>query len=185
MQNKIRRYNLYALLCLLVSLGWIWLTKVPPGSSAYAAQPIPRKSFAAPDFILPAPDGAVYNLQDLRGRPVIINFWASWCPPCRAEMPALERVYAEYQEEGLIVLAVNTTNQDDLQAALDLATSLNLTFPILLDELGDVSSLYQLQAMPTTFFVDAQGIIQDVVVGGPMAEALLMIRAEQLTGEVR
>ncbi len=95
-------------------------------------------------------------------------------------MPALERVYQDYQADGLVILAINTTHQDELQTALDFASSLNLTFPILLDQDGEVSSLYQLQAMPTTFFVDRAGIIQDVVVGGPMAEALLRVRAEQL-----
>jgi peroxiredoxin len=95
-------------------------------------------------------------------------------------MPALQSVYTDYQADGLVVLAVNATNQDELQTALEFAASLNLTFPILLDQNGEVSSLYQLQALPTTFFVDREGIIQELVVGGPMAEALLRVRAEQL-----
>lgn len=185
MQDQKHRYNLLALVCLLASSGWIWFTKSPLGSSTYDALPIPRKSFAAPDFILPATDGTLFALHDLRGRPVIINLWASWCPPCRAEMPALQQVYQEYQDEGLVILAVNATNQDNLQDALDFASSMGLTFPILLDQNGEVSTLYQLQALPTTFFVDSQGIIQEVVVGGPMAEALLRVRAEQLLEEPR
>jgi thiol-disulfide isomerase/thioredoxin len=180
MTHRQRRYNLLALACLLAASGWIWLTRIPPGSSSYTTLPLPRTSFAAPNFTLSATDGTLYTLQDLRGKPVIINLWASWCPPCRAEMPALERVYQDYQADGLVILAINTTHQDELQTALDFASSLNLTFPILLDQDGEVSSLYQLQAMPTTFFVDRAGIIQDVVVGGPMAEALLRVRAEQL-----
>jgi peroxiredoxin len=180
MNSRQRRYNILALVCFLASSGWIWLTRIPAGSDAYTSLPIPRKSFAAPNFTLSATDGSSYTLQDLRGQPVIINLWASWCPPCRAEMPALQSVYTDYQADGLVVLAVNATNQDELQTALEFAASLNLTFPILLDQNGEVSSLYQLQALPTTFFVDREGIIQELVVGGPMAEALLRVRAEQL-----
>ena len=111
---------------------------------------------------------------------MVINLWASWCTPCRAEMPAIQNVYEQYGEAGLVVLGVNATNQDNPQNANQFVEEMGLTFPILFDTDGEVSQRYLLTALPTTFFVDSNGTIQEVVVGGPMAEALLRIRIEQL-----
>jgi peroxiredoxin len=95
----------------------------------------------------------------------------------------MERVYRDYQGDGLIILAVNATNQDSAVAAQTFASEHELTFPILLDNHGEVSDLYQLRAMPTTYFIDKMGIIQEIVTGGPMAEALLRVRVEDLLME--
>jgi peroxiredoxin len=100
-------------------------------------------------------------------------------------MPVLQKMYETYHTQGLEILAVNATHQDDAQAAIEFSTRLDLTFPILLDNDGSVSRLYQLQSLPTTYFVGRDGEIQDVVVGGPMAEALLRIRIERLLGETQ
>ena len=114
---------------------------------------------------------------------MLINLWTSWCPPCKSEMPALQRVYADYQGQGFEILAVNATNQDNLADATAFAAQLGLKFPLLVDERGDVSRLYALRSLPTSFFVDSQGVIREVVIGGPMSEALLRIRVEQLLEE--
>jgi cytochrome c biogenesis protein CcmG/thiol:disulfide interchange protein DsbE len=114
---------------------------------------------------------------------VLINIWTSWCPPCRAEMPALQQVYEAYRDQGFEILAVNATNQDSQQDAVGFAQELGLTFPILLDSTGEVSNLYQLRSLPTSFFVDSRGIIHEVVIGGPMSEALLRTRVQQLLEE--
>jgi peroxiredoxin len=95
-------------------------------------------------------------------------------------MPALENVYQEYQLQGLEILAVNAANQDDPAQAVAFAQSLGLSFPILFDSHGEVSEQYQVRALPSTYFVDAQGVIREVIVGGPMSEALLRIRVRQL-----
>jgi cytochrome c biogenesis protein CcmG/thiol:disulfide interchange protein DsbE len=95
-------------------------------------------------------------------------------------MPAIQGVYDEYRDRGFTVLAVNSTHQDNLGDAITFAQMRGLTFPILLDHDGTISNLYEVRSLPTTFFVDAQGIIQEVVVGGPMAESLLQIRTERL-----
>lgn len=95
-------------------------------------------------------------------------------------MPAIQKVYEEFQDQGFVVLAVNSTHQDNLGDAITFAQIRKLTFPILLDKDGSVSGLYEVRSLPTTFFVDSQGIIQEVVIGGPMSEALLQIRVEQL-----
>jgi cytochrome c biogenesis protein CcmG/thiol:disulfide interchange protein DsbE len=174
-------------LIMSVAAAWIWLSKAPPGATTDGEIPAPQVGFQAPDFSLQNAEGKLITLSELRGTPVVINIWASWCAPCRAEMPAMQRVYLEYHEQGLTILAVNATHQDDPVQALDFVDDYQLTFPILFDERGQVSSLYEVRAMPTTFFVNPQGIIQDVVVGGPMSEALLRIRIAELltsgTGE--
>ena len=114
----------------------------------------------------------------------MINFWATWCPPCREEMPAIQAVYEDYQEQGFVVLAVNTTFQDNEFDVNDFVDEYNLTFPILLDKSGEVSQQYQLRGLPSTYFVDQKGVIQSVIVGGPMNETMIRSRVEALLKEV-
>jgi len=173
------------LVLLLAGALWIWFSRVSSQEALAGSGVAPRPGFQAPDFNLPTPQGAQFSLSALRGQPVIINLWASWCPPCREEMPALQKVYEAYHVQGLEILAVNATSQDDVQAAVEFSTRLGLTFPILLDSDGRVSRFYQLQSLPTTFFVGRDGSIREVVIGGPMAEALLRVRVERLLGEVQ
>ncbi len=98
-------------------------------------------------------------------------------------MPAIENVYQANKEKGLEVLAVNTTYQDGPMAAADFAREFGLTFPILLDQDGAMSNRYLLQALPTTFFIDRQGIIRSVVPGGPMKESLIQSKVADLLAE--
>jgi len=170
------------IILLLAGALWIWFSRITPQDALAGNIIAPRPGFQAPDFDLPTSQGAQIALSSLRGQPVIINLWASWCPPCREEMPALQKVYDSYHEQGLEILAVNATSQDDVQAAIEFSTRLGLTFPILFDRDSRVSRLFQLQSLPTTYFVGRDGLIQEVVVGGPMAEALLRIRVERLLG---
>ncbi|MGH2592125.1 MAG: TlpA disulfide reductase family protein, partial [Anaerolineae bacterium] len=128
-------------------------------------------------------DGKMVTLSELRGQAVLINLWASWCPPCRAEMPALDAVYRQYRNDGFVVLAVNTTYQDSEADARTFAQNLGLTFPILLDRDGATSRRYLLQALPTTYFVGRDGSIRDIVIGGPMSEALIASKVEGLLAE--
>jgi cytochrome c biogenesis protein CcmG, thiol:disulfide interchange protein DsbE len=173
-------FYILTILVLVFGAAWIWASAAPPGDTASGQIPAPQVGFLAPDFTLEDLEGNTYSLSDLRGRPILVNFWASWCPPCRAEMPAIQRTYQAYQEDGLLVLAVNAANQDSLAEASRFVEQHNLTFPILLDRDGSVSRLYEVRSLPTSFFFDREGKIRDVVVGGPMAEALLRVRAEQL-----
>lgn len=178
-----RRWKILSILILLAGAGWIWVSKAPPGNAVAARPPAPRQGFSAPDFTLQTLDGETVRLSDLRGQPLLINLWASWCPPCKAEMPAFENVYREYKDKGFQILAINATNQDNLNNAINFVQEYKLTFPILLDTNGEVSRQYHLNSLPTSFFVDRNGVIQQVVVGGPMSEALLRIRIEQLLQE--
>ena len=92
----------------------------------------------------------------------------------------MEQVYNEYEEQGFVILAINATNQDNPTQALAFANEHSLTFPILLDTDGQAMQNYNVQSLPTSFFIDRAGNINEIVIGGPMAEALLRIRTEQL-----
>ena len=117
-------------------------------------------STGAPDFTLPSLDGPNLRLQEQRGRVVMINFWASWCGPCRVEMPHLARLYEKYRGSGFTVLAVNI--DESPQKAASLATQLGMRFPVLLDTDKKVSRLYDLSTMPSTVLVDRDGRVRYV-----------------------
>jgi len=173
-------FIIFSIVLLLIGAGWIWINKTPVGSDSEKASQIPQAGFTAPDFSLVTIDGDEVKLSDYRGQPVILNLWASWCPPCRAEMPALERVNQSYRDQGLVVLAVNLTTQDSEEAARKFITELGLSLPVLLDTGGEAAQTYESGALPTTYFIDRFGLISEVVVGGPLSEALLFIRAQEL-----
>lgn len=168
------------LVVLAAAAVWIIFTRADSQQISAALNPAPQAGFPAPDFTLQTTDGQTITLSDLRGQAVLINIWASWCPPCRAEMPAMQRVYEKYSAQGFTILAVNAILQDDEQKALDFVREMGLTFPVLFEYGGEVSSLYDAQALPSSYFIDPQGIIQEVVFGGPMAEALLETRIQKL-----
>lgn len=169
---------------LLLLLGALWIPlSALPADQATEAQAAPFAGFYAPDFTLTSATGESITLSDLRGQAVLVNLWASWCGPCRAEMPAMQRVYERYQDQGLVILAVNATDQDSREAALTYYEELGLSYPLLFDVDGAASDAYQLRALPSSFFILPDGRIQEVVIGGPMAEALLIIRVEALLAE--
>lgn len=174
--NQFQRITLY-ILVLIAGASWTVLS-AETGPAAVSA-PAPQKGFTAPDFSLKTPTGETYRLSELKGQAVLVNVWATWCPPCRAEMPAIEKMYNEYKDQGFIVLAVNSTVQDNPLAITPFTDEYNLTFPILLDELGEVSRAYQVRSLPSTYFINRHGIITEVVIGGPMSEALLRTRIEE------
>ncbi len=117
-------------------------------------------SAGAPDFTLPSLDGPNLRLQEQRGHVVMINFWATWCGPCRVEMPHLSRLYEKYRGSGFTVLAVNI--DEDPHKAASLAKQLGMKFPVLLDREKKVSRLYDLSTMPSTVLVDRDGRVRYV-----------------------
>jgi cytochrome c biogenesis protein CcmG/thiol:disulfide interchange protein DsbE len=170
--NRLRASALILIVATLGVLG-IWASAAPSGETTGGRIPAPRQGFLAPTFELESVDGGSHKLADFQGQVVVLNLWASWCPPCRAEMPAIQSLYEQYQDQGLVVLAVNMTYQDSVSSAASFAKELGLTFPILLDRTGLVGNLYRMRALPTTFFIDHQGEIHEVIVGGPMSELTL------------
>ncbi len=177
--NTIKRRITYSII-LILGLAWIFISADRTGISTAGKIPAPQQGFLAPDFELQTTEGETIKLSDLRGQAVLVNLWATWCPPCRAEMPAIEKVYNDYKDQGFIVLAINMTYQDTLTDIAPFIDEYNLTFPILLDETSEVGTAYQLRSLPSSYFIDREGIIREVVIGGPMAEALLRTRVEEI-----
>lgn len=133
----------------------------------------------APDFSLPSPDGEkLIALSDFAGRPVLVNFWATWCPPCRTEMPLLQAQYEAREEEGLVVLAVDVGEEPlDVQAYLN---TLDHTFPVVLDLFGDVADYYRVVTFPTTYSIDRDGLLRSVKHGAYTSEAELVEAVDAL-----
>jgi len=117
----------------------------------------------APDFQLQNLDGQTVSLGNLQGKPVLINFWATWCPPCRSEMPYIQEIYEAWADKELVVLAINIGESSS--KAEEFRQSYNLSFTVLLDTKQDVAQRYNITGIPTTFFIDKDGIIQDKVIG--------------------
>lgn len=117
----------------------------------------------APDFQLSDLSGNEVKLSDYLGKKVMVNFWTTWCPPCRLEMPAMQAVY----DRGVVqILAVNVTGaESSLEKIRSFADDHSLTFPILLDRKMDVAKMYRIRPIPTTFFIDEEGIIRNVYYG--------------------
>ncbi len=111
--------------------------------------------YSPPDFTLPTLDGSSIALSDLKGKVVLINFWATWCSPCREEMPSLERLYRHFKYEKFALLAVDIMEHPE--KVKKFAREYNLSFPILLDRTGDISAKYAANALPTTYIIDKEG----------------------------
>ncbi len=114
----------------------------------------------APDFVLKSASGENLRLSEFRGDVVMINFWATWCGPCRQEMPLLDEMYTRYQRVGFNLLGVNI--DDDSRKALNMISDLGVSFPVLFDVRKEVSKLYKVDAMPVTILVDRDGKVRHV-----------------------
>lgn len=126
---------------------------------AAAAEAVTLDAYA-PDFTLKRLDGGNLRLQEYRGQVVLINFWASWCGPCRQEMPLLDRLHQRYEDAAFVVLGINVEGTE--APARSLIDKIPVTFPVLIDANQLVSAQYQLEAMPTTVLVDRDGIVRYV-----------------------
>jgi peroxiredoxin len=116
----------------------------------------------APDFELKTLTGETIKLSSLKGKKVMLNFWATWCPPCKAEMPEMEK-FSKQIDKDQVILAVNIDPQNDVKGFAD---KNGITFPILLDENDRVNGIYQILSIPTTYFIDSNGVIQNKFTGG-------------------
>ena len=134
----------------------------------------------APDLRLPLAGGGEVDLAQYRGQVVLVNFWATWCAPCTAEMPALERVYQAQRDRGFAVLAVDVQEREEPVSSF--LGQLGVTFPSALDRTGEIARLYRATGLPTTFLIDRGGVIRDVRVG-PLTEAMLEERLAKIIDE--
>ena len=115
---------------------------------------------AAPDFALKSSSGENLRLSEYRGNVVMVNFWATWCGPCRQEMPLLDELYSRYERVGFSLLGVNI--DDDSRKAMSMVSELGVSFPVLFDARKEVSKLYEVDAMPVTILIDREGTIRYV-----------------------
>ena len=118
----------------------------------------PDAGFPAPDFAIHLPDGSTTSLSAYRGRPVIVNMWASWCEPCRLEMPDLARAYAAHKDDDLVILEVNIAEPHEKVAAF--VQEFGMTMPVVIDPRQEVQDAYKTQSLPSSFFIDRDGVIR-------------------------
>jgi peroxiredoxin len=158
-------------------------TRVPPPPPPPAAAPRPRRGRAFPlaeamkeldlvrpsrlkraeDFTVKTPGGGAFRLADHRGKVVMVNFWATWCPPCLEEMPAMERLYRQHREAGFTLVAVSVDGDDKVVPPF--VKKLGLTFPIGLDPGMDLANAYGVRALPSSFLVDREGNLVALAIG--------------------
>lgn len=120
----------------------------------------------AQDFILETAGGAPVRLSDYKGKKVILNFWTTWCPPCKAEMPHLQTFYEENRQDEVEILSINLTQLDHgLKTIQNFIDNYQLTFPVALDKKDIVGQMYEIMTIPTTFFIDENGVIQQKIIG--------------------
>lgn len=171
-----RRWPLWVggtLLFLIIASTAVWTTN---GGGSEAGRPATaRLGSAAPEVQLPqlvnGQPGTKSRLTLLTGRPVVVNFWATWCAPCRAEFPAFESKYRQYKDsQQLVIVGIDAESDAGAAAAQQFVNQFNATFPVWLDSDGTAEQVYHVQALPTTIFIDRGGVIEDLIVGGPLSE---------------
>jgi peroxiredoxin len=154
-----------------VIVGLVWFFDRPAGFgssqaitlTAGASGPAPRLDKPAPEFQVQTLDGTTVQLSDYRGQPVWVSFWATWCPPCRAENPDIQEVYEKYQAEGLVILALSIgENTGTVQSYVQRT---GLTYTIGLDQSTEIAARYRIVGIPTHFFVDRDGILREWRIG--------------------
>lgn len=125
----------------------------------------PRVGYRAPEFILQSLDGQSVQLSEFQGQPFLISYWATWCVPCLNELNILGSIYSEYQQQGLTIVAINAIEQDSIDKVQQTVNETGMTFPVLLDHNDQFAQTYQALFFPTTYYVDATGVIREIILG--------------------
>lgn len=173
---KSKRYNWAPLILIVLALAAIGIA-ILPGLKSQATVKYAEIGEPAPDFSLTSLDGKKVSLSQLKGRPVVVNFWAIWCPPCKLEMPALEGLSKDAAAKGFSLLTVN--QEEDKSTVENFLEDNGYTFPVVLDSSGDVSELYKVTGIPTTVFINSKGIITDIHLGTMPDEKLFLEKVQQ------
>ncbi len=175
-----------AIALFIVAIGFAWNRARSPGEGAFTAASVlaggatgaaPAIGSPAPDFELPLLSGGTIKLSDLRGKVVWVNFWATWCPPCRAEMPDIEKIWKSEQGSDLVIIGVDYG--EATPTVQGFVNKLGITYPIALDRNGTVAAAYRLAGFPSHFYVDKQGILREIKVG-LMSEETMRERIQKL-----
>lgn len=159
MSKIVKAIPLIMLTSVLLVMGCQPLSEPPTTTSSTG----PLKGNLAPDFQLQDFDGQTISLSNLRGKPVLLNFWATWCGPCVHEMPFIQQIYEEWSGKGLVLLTINVRETSSKAKAF--MKSHDLSFPVLLDTRGSVADKYYIRGIPTTFLIDKDGLIAGYKVG--------------------
>lgn len=168
---KWNQFVISALLLILYNANSCY--SVPPQSKI-----APEKNCYAPDFILPDLHGEKIALSAFKGKKVVLNFWATWCPPCREELTALQRVYNSKKSKNVMVIGVHIGGKP--QQVVDFVREAGITFPVLLDTNWETASKYHIKALPCTFWIDEKGVIREITLGGPMDEEFIITSLNKL-----
>lgn len=165
----------------LLGIGWIAVSKEPANQDIELSDLVeaPIAGYLAPQFTLSSTLGEEMALADYRGQPVVLNFWASWCPPCRAEVPHFQDASLKYNGQAVIL---GIDQGEPLPIVADFASAFRLSYPLLLDQDSAVNRQYGVAALPTTVFVDANGVVSEVYTG-IVNGAVLEDRIERLLAE--
>jgi peroxiredoxin len=187
-----------ALLALIVGGLWYWdnrsegsgiddaygVVDLPPAKNPTGRDAVADVGRVGPDFLLEDARGGTLRLSDLQGQPVLLNFWASWCDPCRDEMPMLVQADARHRDGGLAIVGLNLQEPDE--KVRNFADEYGVTFPTVIDRDGEVAGVWKLDGpwdgIPTSYFIDAKGVIRSVVYG-PLSEKTLEDKLETILPE--
>lgn len=171
-------WSLYLVATLLLGSAWILHSREPVEAlnATGSDRTAPVVGYHAPDFTVPTLSGEPFTLSDRRGQPVVMNFWATWCPPCRAEIPFFLEAARKYNGQ---VAVVGVDDGEPAGVVSSFASDLGMTYPIPLDEDSAVSRQYRVNSLPTTFFIDREGIIQHIHIG-IISNAVLEERISEL-----
>lgn len=162
-QNPMLRWMILLGAVLILGGAWTMINRIPSSTDGIDLAPAPIRRHPAPELVLNTTTGEQVRLSDFKGKPVLINFWATWCPPCRAETPDLQAIHRELGDE-LVIFSVNVTSQDggDVEGFMQ---EFGVTFPVALDVDGVAAQSYNVLGLPTTIFIDRDGIINEVFSG--------------------
>jgi peroxiredoxin len=174
-----------ALIALVIILGGSWIVfsrnllgGTGGGDGAIVLEPAPVAGHPAPDFELVSTDGETIRLSDFRGTPVILNFWATWCGPCRAEFPDFQQAAVD-NADRLVIIGINNSSADQVDLVPGFLEEFGITFPIVLDEDGSTAKTYRILGLPTTIFIDSSGTVDEVFTG-PLNKAYIESKITKL-----